>query len=404
MVAFDIIRFHKTNTHKVCVSEVGNVTRHKVQVLEGLGVLVDELIVELALDLVGGADGPPESLVQHAEHGLDHRLGHVDVAAGLHDFLVDQRGDLLHAVLLGAVELEGLAGGAVVVADDLEGFADVNGVDGPEALGHVVGGEDVGGAGQAVQEAVLETEHGRRPDDGGLGEDVAGDLLAVVLGLVELGWRVGVDRVGGDVDEAVDVVLGHGGGNAVGALDVDVLEVEVLGRVVAANQVEDHVRVAHALLNALGVAQVVLGEDHAAQVTGDLEMALGHLLAEGHDDGASCARESVDDVSAQEAGGTEDGGGVAAERAAAASNADYGLAGASDGNVLLDAAAGGGVERDGGFGEAVEQPGRGPSVGHCGVCAGERSGEVCAGQWHACAAFNVAIQMLREGGGCLEAV
>jgi hypothetical protein len=104
-------------------------------------------------------------------------------------------------------------------------------------------------------------------------------------------------------------------------------------------------------------------------------MALGHLLAEGHDDGAAGARESVHNVSSQETGGTEDGRGMASQRAAAACNADYGLAGAGDGDVLLDATAGLDGERDGGFGEAIKQPGRGPSVGHCGV-----SGEV----WQDC--------------------
>ena len=329
--------------------------------------------MELALDLVRGADGPPQSLVQHAQHGLDRGLGHVDVAAGLHDLLVDHGRDLLHAVLLGAVELEGLAGGRVVVADDLEGLADVDGVHRPEALGHVVGGQDVGGAGQTVEKAVLEAEHGRGPHDGGLGEDVAGDGLAVVLCLVEVRGRVRVDGVRGDVDVAVDVVLGDGRGDAVGALDVDVLEVEVLGRVVAADQVEDHVRVAHALLNAVGVAQVVLGEDDAAQVAGDLEMALGHLLAVGDHDGASCACQTVDNVSSQESSGTEDGRRVSSQRAAAASGPEYGLAGARDGDILLDAAAGLLRQGDGGFGE---EPGGGPASNHC------ESGEwLTASQW-----------------------
>lgn len=389
----------ETKTHKVCVCEVGNVARLKTEVLESLCVLVNDLVVELALDLVGGAQRPPEGLVEHAHHGLDHRLRQVDVAAGLHDFLVDHLRDLLHAVLLGSVKLEGLAGGRVVVADHFESLTDIDNMDGPEALGHVVCGEDVGGTCKTVEEAVLEAEHGCGSDDGGLGEDVAGDLLAVVLGLVELRGRVGVDRVRGDVNEAVDIVLGHGGSNTVGTLDVDVLKVEVLGGVVAASQVEDHVGVAYALLNAVGVAQVVLGEDNAAQVSRDLEMALGHLLAEGHDDGASCARKPVDDISAQEAGGTEDSGSVATQRAAAARDADYGLAGACDGDVLLDAAARLDGERDGGFGEAIEQARRGPSVGHCGVRV-ERSRGTVNGTWKACdASLYQRPQSPRDVGG-----
>jgi hypothetical protein len=181
------------------------------------------------------------------------------------------------------------------------------------------------------------------------------------------------NRVRGDVDEAVDVVLCDGRGDAVGALDVDVLEVEVLGRVVAADKVEDHVRVAHALLNAVGVAQVVLGEDDAAQVARHLEMALGHLLAEGHHDGASLARESVDNVSSQESGGSEHGRRVSSQRAAAASGPEYGLAGAGNGDILLDAATGLLWQRDGGFGE---KPGGRPAGEHC------ESGEWLPGrQW-----------------------
>lgn len=70
-------------------------------------------------------------------------------------------------------------------------------------------------------------------------------------------------------------------------------------------------------------------EDNTAQVTGDLEMALGHLLTEGNDDGASgtsyglalaleqanwvegVCTESVDDVAAEETSGTENGSGMA---------------------------------------------------------------------------------------------
>lgn len=343
--------------YQVLVGEVGDVARLDAEVLEGLRVLVNDLVVELALNLVGGAEGPPQSPVQDTKKGLHHGFGQVDVTALLDDLTVDKLRNLLHAVLLGAVELEGLAGGRVVVADLLECLTDVDDVDGEEALGHVVCGEDVGRSGQTVQKTVLEAEHGRRPDDGGLREDLTGDALGVVLRLEELGRVFRMHGVRRDVDEAVDVVLGHGGGNAVGALDMDVLEVEVLGGVVAASKVEDHVGVAHALLNAVGVAQVVLSENDAAEVTGDLKMALAHLLAEGHHDGTSCASESVHDISSQEPSGTEDGGCVATQRAATAGDANNRLAGACDGNVL-EVAAGLDGEGRGGLGQAGEQPGR----------------------------------------------
>lgn len=47
----------------------------------------------------------------------------------------------------------------------------------PVALLHVVRGEDVANLSQLVQKVVLETEHGRRAHDCGLGVDVADDLL-----------------------------------------------------------------------------------------------------------------------------------------------------------------------------------------------------------------------------------
>ena len=50
-------------------------------------------------------------------------------------------------------------------------------VNGPEALLHVVGSEQVGNTGKLVQKVVLETEHRGRSHDGSLGVDGAGNLL-----------------------------------------------------------------------------------------------------------------------------------------------------------------------------------------------------------------------------------
>lgn len=47
----------------------------------------------------------------------------------------------------------------------------------PVALLHVVGSEDVGRTSELVKEVVLETEHGRGADDGGLRVDRASNLL-----------------------------------------------------------------------------------------------------------------------------------------------------------------------------------------------------------------------------------
>lgn len=260
-----------------------------VEVLECLGLGVNVLVDELALDLVLGVDGPPEELVGVLCDGLQEGLGDVDVAALLHGFPLDEVVELGHGVLCGAVQLVRLGGCCVVVQHRLERHGDVDGVDGVEALLQPVGGDDVGGRSQAVEQTVLEAEHGGRANDGGLWVDGTRDLLTLGLGAVELGGRVDLGAVRGDVDIAVNVVLCHGLGDALGALDMDVGQVEVLGGVVATNEVVDNVRVPHALLNGCCVAQVHFHEDDAAKVTGDLEVALCHFLTERHNDGASRA-------------------------------------------------------------------------------------------------------------------
>ncbi|KAG9991790.1 hypothetical protein KCU98_g254, partial [Aureobasidium melanogenum] len=98
-------------------------------------------------------------------------------------------------LLLGSVKLVGLTSGAVVVAHLLEGLTNVNGVDGVEALLHVVGCEHVGSLGDAVKQTVLEAKHGSRADDCRLGEDVADNLLTTSLGTVEFGGRIQRDGV-----------------------------------------------------------------------------------------------------------------------------------------------------------------------------------------------------------------
>lgn len=54
-------------------------------------------------------------------------------------------------------------------------------VDGPELLLHVVGGEEVGDAGELEEKVVLETKDGGRSDEGGLREDFPSNLLTASL-------------------------------------------------------------------------------------------------------------------------------------------------------------------------------------------------------------------------------
>lgn len=94
------------------------------------------------------------------------------------------------------------------------------------------------------------------------------------LGGEVLGRRVAVSVVGRNVDEAVDIVLGNSIGNTLDTVDVDILVGEVpnivrnhlfiytthfnsLGGILATDKVVDNIGVTNALLNGLGVAQVV---------------------------------------------------------------------------------------------------------------------------------------------------
>jgi hypothetical protein len=94
------------------------------------------------------------------------------------------------------------------------------------------------------------------------------------LGGEVLGRRVTASVVRGNVDEAVDVVLGNSIGNTFDTVDVDVLVGEVpgvvrnhifmrithgnsLGGILATDKVVDDIGVTNALLDGLSVAQVV---------------------------------------------------------------------------------------------------------------------------------------------------
>lgn len=123
-----------------------------------------------------------------------------------------------------------------------------------------------------------------------------------------------------------------------------------LGRVLATSQVVDNVGVTDALLDGLGVAQIVFlwesdivrhssilrqgspyNESNTSEITSDLQVTLHHLLTVGNDDVASllscgisvlsppidCTRRKprhtkvVDNVATEETGSTKDGRGVA---------------------------------------------------------------------------------------------
>lgn len=125
------------------VCEVSEISRLDAQVLEGLCCGIDGLVEELAGDRVLAHGSVPQELVhQGCNRGHDLRRD-VDVTSALQDFTLNELLDLCHLVLLGAVKLVCLTGSGVIVAHLLKSLADVNGVDGVEALLQVVGCEEV---------------------------------------------------------------------------------------------------------------------------------------------------------------------------------------------------------------------------------------------------------------------
>ncbi|KAI6755930.1 hypothetical protein HG531_005036 [Fusarium graminearum] len=114
------------NTHQIVVGEVDNVTRLDAEVLKRLGLGIDDLVQELSLDLISRHSVPPKHLVQQLSDRLQDSLRHVEVSSLLVNLLVNHDRNLLHAVLLRTVKLEGLSCSGVVKEDLLKSSTDIN--------------------------------------------------------------------------------------------------------------------------------------------------------------------------------------------------------------------------------------------------------------------------------------
>lgn len=108
------------------VSEVADVTRGNAKVLERLGRLIDDLVVELTFNLVGGHDGPPQQTVEQTSHRLEDGLRDVDMSPLLVYFTVNKFRDLRGGVFLGTVQFIGLSGGVVIVEHKLQRLTYIN--------------------------------------------------------------------------------------------------------------------------------------------------------------------------------------------------------------------------------------------------------------------------------------
>ena len=115
-------------TYQILESELCNVARLDAQVGKGLCPRVNNLIKMLPDDLIPARRWPPQQLVQNIAHRCHDLAGDVNVAAGLHDLLLNKLPDLRQGVPLGAEELVGLAGGRVIVQHLLECSANIDDV------------------------------------------------------------------------------------------------------------------------------------------------------------------------------------------------------------------------------------------------------------------------------------
>ena len=116
----------RNSTYEVVVDEVADLTRLDAKILECLCCVVDDLVMELSLNLVGRRDGPPQQLVQETSDGLENGLGHIDVSALLVNFPVHKLSNLGRRIILRPIELESLRGGGVVVEHELQSLANID--------------------------------------------------------------------------------------------------------------------------------------------------------------------------------------------------------------------------------------------------------------------------------------
>jgi len=81
------------------------------------------------------------------------------------------------------------------------------------------------------------------------------------------------------MDETINIILGNSLSNPLDAFNIDIKKTEVLGGIVATDQVEDHVRVTNALFYRLGVAKVEFDKGDSPKVARDLEMSFTHFIS-----------------------------------------------------------------------------------------------------------------------------
>lgn len=209
------------------VGVLADVLRLHAQILERLGLGVNDLVVHFTVQLLRRHRLPVEELVEDLVDRLQDMRRDVDVSALLEDFAINKSGNFSRRVVLGAIKLIRLASRGIIEANDFKSATDVNHMDRPETLLHVVDREQVGEGSKLKKQVIFKAKRRRRTHNGRLGEDLANDSFTAALGLKELTLRLGIGIVRRDVHKPVNIVLGDSIRDALSALDMNVFEGKV---------------------------------------------------------------------------------------------------------------------------------------------------------------------------------
>jgi hypothetical protein len=108
------------------------------------------------------------------------------------------------------------------------------------------------------------------------------------------------------MDESVNVVFRNSLSNSLNAFHMDILKIKILGGVASANEIVHHIRVSDAFFERWGISQVIFLEQvqkgfrkatrtsyheyNPSQISSNLQMTLGHLFSERHNNRTSLPR------------------------------------------------------------------------------------------------------------------
>ncbi|EEQ37870.1 hypothetical protein CLUG_01992 [Clavispora lusitaniae ATCC 42720] len=289
------------------------------QVGESLGRRVDFSVDQVSLHSVWVGLLPVQELLE-SSHAFGQRQRNLVVGKVVGERThsrcvlrdtVDHSSDFQEAQLFWSVQLISSAHGGVVVSNLLQCSGDIEHVHGIDFFGVFVRRPHLQLGSQVVQQVVFTAKHGRRSDNGGVGQNVTHNSLRNALCSVVDGRRRRVSVVGRHINISWVSRFLDGLGDSFGDSNVHVGNGKVLGPVVGTNTVENNVRVSHGLGNGVQVSGVKLNKVHHTQIAADFQKTLFHVVSErNHDVGAVLGQLRVQ-VAAQKARGSENSGSVA---------------------------------------------------------------------------------------------